>query len=180
MSTWKSLSALAITAVVVLLAGDVGRAQEVQSCPPGVFQENVKLPSGLERTLVALADRSPIFRAQCDKISSSPNLQVTVVIDPNIRSICRAFTVFRRRGLAVDANVHLPASGGVRLAELIGHEFEHILEQIEGLNLPALAKTRGSGVYQVEDLYETERAERVGRAVRDEAGKKVATARRAN
>ena len=68
----------------------------------------------------------------------------------------------RRRAL------HLPPRGA-QLAELVGHEFEHILEQVEGLNLRALADKKGSGVHEVErDLYETDRAQRTGRIVAEE------------
>ena len=36
------------------------------------------------------------------------------------------------------------------LTELLGHEFEHLIEQIEGLDLKRLARVKGSGVHEVE------------------------------
>jgi hypothetical protein len=51
-------------------------------------------------------------------------------------------------------------------AEIIGHEFEHAIEQIEGVDLRALASTRGSCVYRHADgSFETKRARQAGLAV---------------
>ncbi|MPY91018.1 MAG: hypothetical protein GEU99_24285 [Luteitalea sp.] len=65
------------------------------------------------------------------------------------------------------ANVvfYLPAN----VVEIVAHELEHVLEQVDGVPLQRLARVRGSGVAQVgpED-YETERASDVGRRVSTE------------
>jgi len=54
----------------------------------------------------------------------------------------------------------------VSYAEILGHEFEHVLEQIEGLDLSALASTGRSGVYRHPDgSYETTRAREAGLVV---------------
>jgi hypothetical protein len=54
-------------------------------------------------------------------------------------------------------------------AELIGHEFEHLVEQIEGIDLRALASRRGAGVSVNEiGAFETDRAQKAGRLVADE------------
>jgi hypothetical protein len=54
-------------------------------------------------------------------------------------------------------------------AELIGHEFEHLVEQIEGINLEDLAQRKGTGVSVSENgSFETERAQNAGRAIADE------------
>jgi hypothetical protein len=80
----------------------------------------------------------------------------------------RAFTNIRRFGREIRADVHLPP--GRWLTELVAHEFEHLLEQIEGLNLRVLSRTRGSGVREIErELFETDRAIRAGRVVEAEA-----------
>ena len=70
------------------------------------------------------------------------------------------------------ADVHLPPNGG--LIELIGHEFEHLLEQIEGLDLKRLAGVKGSGVRVLEgQVFETDRAQAAGRLVAAEASRPV-------
>jgi hypothetical protein len=62
------------------------------------------------------------------------------------------------------ANVELYLPGDV--IEILAHELEHVLEQVDGLELPHLAEVRGSGVLQVgRDNYETDRAFAVGRRV---------------
>ncbi|HXG68247.1 MAG TPA: hypothetical protein VNO70_24340 [Blastocatellia bacterium] len=50
--------------------------------------------------------------------------------------------------------------------EMLGHEFEHLLEQIEAVDLKAEAGKGGRVVYQNEDgFYETARAISAGRKV---------------
>jgi hypothetical protein len=80
----------------------------------------------------------------------------------------RARTTFRRyqTGLIV-AKVAIGA--GSHRGEWIAHEFEHILEQLDGHNLPQLANNHAKDVwYSGSDVFETDRAIRAGRTVRDE------------
>ena len=59
---------------------------------------------------------------------------------------------------------------GHALVELLAHEFEHLVEQVEGLNLRKLARIRGSGVRELDgELFESDRAIRVGRVVAEES-----------
>jgi hypothetical protein len=118
--------------------------------------------------LQRLHDRSATFRLQCARLAGAANLSVTLRLNPLIPSRCRAFTIIRRRGWQLRAEVHLPP--GHALTELIAHEFEHVLEQVEGQDLRVLARTRGSGVREIDgDMFETDRAVRVGRVVAHEA-----------
>jgi len=83
-------------------------------------------------------------------------------------SRCRAFTSVRRHGRQITADVNVPPSRS--LIEFVAHEFEHLLEQVEGLDLRALARVRGSGVREMErELFETDRAIKAGRLVAEEA-----------
>ncbi len=150
-----------VTAVLLLICG--GRiAAEPQQCrriPP-----NVELALDLARVLERIYDRSPAFRAQCERIAGADNLRVTVRIDTSIPSRCRAFTIIHRRGRTLRAEVHLPPTSG--LIELVAHEFEHLLEQIEGLDLRRLARVKGSGVHESDvQVFETDRAQAAGRVV---------------
>jgi hypothetical protein len=87
-----------------------------------------------------------------------------VRIDTAIPSHCRAFTIIHRRGSVISADVHLPPTSS--LTELVAHEFEHLLEQIEGLDLRRLARVKGSGVHEREgQVFETDRAQAAGRVV---------------
>ncbi|HET9468664.1 MAG TPA: hypothetical protein VFO48_09640, partial [Vicinamibacterales bacterium] len=132
-----------------------------QQCRTQVLPANVDMPRDLARVLRRIYDRSPTFRAQCELIARADRLRVTVRIDPRIPGRCRAFTVVHRRGYDVRAQVHLPPSSS--LTELVGHEFEHLVEQIEGLDLKRLARVNGSGVHETEGhAYETDRAQAAG------------------
>jgi hypothetical protein len=128
---------------------------------------NIELSVDLDRVLQRIYLHSATFRAQCERIAANGNLQVRMRIDTLIPSSYRAYTIFSRRGREILADVRLPP--GAHLAEFVAHEFEHILEQLDGLNLRRLAGVKGSGVQLVDrDLYETERADAAGRLVAEE------------
>ncbi len=133
-----------------------------------VLPENFDLPPDLAVPVMQVYEQSATFRDQCDRLAQARGLQVSVRFDFGMPSTCRAFTIIRRSSGKLCAEVHMPAPTG-QLAELIAHEFEHILEQVEHLDLRRLSRLRGSGVYEVDyDLFETERAQRAGRVVADE------------
>ena len=84
----------------------------------------------------------------------------------------QAETVFRYSGrgrLSATVRIKLPTDEPT-IAELIGHELEHIIEQLDGVDLSrvALGSARGSGVRVAGGKFETERAHRVGMTVREE------------
>jgi hypothetical protein len=65
--------------------------------------------------------------------------------------------------------------------EMIAHEIEHVIEQIEGLDLKTLARQSGSGVYPLYGrmgarLFETDRASEFGRRVKREYESNTAAA----
>jgi hypothetical protein len=129
---------------------------------------NIELPCDLERSLAKIYRGSATFREQCDRIAAAGTLNVVVRLDAAIPRSCQAFTLFRRRGHVLSAEVHLPPAG-TRMAELVGHEFEHIVEQLDGLNLRVLARIRDSGVHESSfDVFESARAQRAGRVVASE------------
>lgn len=139
-------------------------AAEPPACDFSNMPANVELLSDIGDALQRIYDQSPTFRAQCERIAGARHLRVRIRINASIPGRCRAFTILQRRGRELEADVHLPPSGDH--SELIAHEFEHVLEQIEGLNLRRLSRVRGSGVHEVElQVFETERAQAVGRVV---------------
>lgn len=155
-----------VLVLLVMFAGVVA-ADLQRQCQQSPLPANVDMALDLARVLRRIYDRSPTFRAQCERIASADNLRVTVRIDTRIPSRCRAFTIVHRRGYAIRAQVHLPPSSS--LTELVGHEFEHLIEQIEGLDLKRLARVKGSGVHEGEGrVFETDRAQAVGRRVAGE------------
>jgi hypothetical protein len=152
----------------MLTWGILLRAEPAQQCQPSNLPSNMELSPTVSRILEALYMQSPTFRGQCERIASTKTLRVIVRLDSAMRTNCRAFTTFRRSGREIRADVHLPPSPAI--VELAAHEFEHVLEQIDGLNLRRLARISGTGVREIDrELFETDRAQRVGRAVATEA-----------
>jgi len=149
---------------VVLLYGSSMSADERECRRRSTLPANVELFSDLNRVVQRIYDRSPKFRSQCERIAKASNLRVRVHVNTRIPPAYRALTVVYRRGFETEADVNLPP--GRHFAEMLGHEFEHVLEQVEGLNLQRLSTVRGSGVWAVEKhLFESLRAQDAGREV---------------
>ena len=152
----RNLLALALSIISVVSGVQVRTASHLP--------ENIDVPNFLVETVDQVYAQSDTFRAQCDRLGQAQNLRVKLQLDLQIPSVCRAFTTINRTRGVLCAEVHLPATA--HFPELLAHEFEHILEQLEHVNLRALAQVRGSGVREVQfDLFETDRAERTGKIV---------------
>jgi hypothetical protein len=153
--------------VVLLVAFGGAIAAERQQCRVSPLPSNVHFLHDIDDAIRVIYDRSASFRAQCARIAEADHLRVTVRINPSMPSRCRAFTIVQRHGRRIRADVHLPPSSDH--AELLAHEFEHILEQIEGLDLRRLSRLKASGVFETDyAVFETERAQTAGRIVRQE------------
>jgi Tol biopolymer transport system component len=108
---------------------------------------------------------SPTFRGQWRRLAAGTGVRVSVLVEdlPRPASSSRARTVLRHQdGSLVSAHVYLKPS--LDAAELIAHELEHILEQLDGVDLQAQA---GNGVVWESDtgVFETRRAIEAGRRV---------------
>ena len=135
--------------------------------------KNLRTPAHLSRLVQDMWRRSPRFRSQCAQLAAAPALVV---------SIDRAEGVARQRPLAstrfqVGPNGLTSAAVSIgrtsrtwTYVELIAHELEHVIEQLDSVDLPALAGRRGAGVRRglTGVGFETRRAIGVGREVRDE------------
>lgn len=130
---------------------------------------SIQLAPELRSEVEDLLHRSATFRAQYQRIAEARSLVIGVTVDVSLCATSyRARTTFRRyqSGLIV---AHVAVGPGSHRGEWIAHEFEHILEQLDGRNLPQLANTHANDVwYSGRDVIETDRAIRAGRAVRDE------------
>jgi hypothetical protein len=155
----------AIASVIVSVGAAYGGSER---CERSSVPRNVALASDLGRAFQHIYERSPTFRAQCERIGEAANLRVRVRLNTVLPRNCRALTTIERYGAGmIRADVYLPP--GSDYSELIAHEFEHLLEQIEGLNLRRLSRLRGSGVREVDrELFESDRAQAAGRIVYDE------------
>jgi len=88
-----------------------------------------------QATLETMWRTSPAFRQQCSRIAAQQMLTVRLRAEPAPKpGSPRARTEFsRRHGVLTLADVVI--SDARDRVELIGHEMEHVIEQIEGLRL---------------------------------------------
>ena len=111
---------------------------------------------------------SPTFRRQCRRLSAAPQLHVNLLLEELARhpSSYHARTAIRHQnGVLVSADIHLTRLGDP--VELIAHEIEHVIEQLDQVDLQAHAR---SGTVRKRDdgAFETQRAIVVGRRVAHE------------
>lgn len=129
---------------------------------------NLSFPSIYRSTIESLLRRSEMFRRQCLRLAAAPYLSVTVknghfTAGPRART-----TIKRLSDNRLSALVEIHPLGD--LEELIAHELEHIIEQLDGVDLSELAELRGTGVRTCGDgTFETLRAIRIGRLVAQQA-----------
>lgn len=133
----------------------------------------ITLTDDLQRPIETMLKRSATFREQCRRIASAPRLHVLVRVNVQIvGTSCRARSVIQTTtsGIIVAVVEISPAGDPV---PWIAHEFEHLLEQLDGLRLTELAD-RHRGVWRtIGETFETERAIRAGRQVADEISRKT-------
>ena len=131
----------------------------------------VALPSNLTAAAFFQADleriwlSSPTFRRQCRRLASAPHLRVNLLLEDLARrpSSYHARAAMRRqKGVLVSVEIHIARFDDP--VELIAHEIEHVVEQLDEIDL---AIHVGSGnVWKREDgAFETRRAIEVGRRV---------------
>jgi hypothetical protein len=139
-----------------------------------VLPPNITVTPLYQQLVSRLLARSTTFREQCARLGRAGSLTIEIKAEiVGNRDAPRAWTKIVR-----SANGRLHATVSVtptdRPAELIAHEFEHVLEQLDGVDLLALSRVRRSGVRECEcghaDAFETTRAIKTGRRVSQEVG----------
>ena len=129
------------------------------------------LPSNLTASAVfgpaleRMWQSSATFRRQCGRLSAAPRLHVTLLMEELARhpsSYHARAAMKRQSGVLVSVNIHLTRFEDP--VELIAHEIEHVIEQLDGVDLGARAGRED--VWKREDrAFETRRAIEVGRRV---------------
>lgn len=120
----------------------------------------------LQSNVFELLQRSATFQQQCRRIASVRVLRVTVRIGTAVEVGALAQTVITRYDAgAIRAQVTLRFSEDYLL--LLAHEFEHILEQVDGVDLRDEAAS-GRAWRTASGAWETRRAARAGVRVRQE------------
>lgn len=147
----------------------IGAARPVCAAPALVSMEHprtVKVDADLRGSIEQMFATSATFRRQCERLDNEMKLVVLLNLDPGLPTLrFRARSTIRRytSGLLIVTIVVAPASDQ---SEWIAHEFEHVIEVLDGERLPEAAARSVHGVWQsVDGMVETERASTVGRTV---------------
>jgi hypothetical protein len=116
-----------------------------------------------------MLQRSPMFRRQCLRLAAAPHLAVVVRIMHPLTGGPRARTQIRRADRnRLIASMEISPVGD--FTELLAHELEHVIEQLDGIDLAGKAAVARSGVRCCSDgAFETSRAVRIGTVVALEA-----------
>ena len=148
---------------------------------PGDLAAVFTMTSLFQPVIEDMLRRSPTFRRQCQRLVASGRVHVSLHTSVTARERMAAWTVITRLPAdRIGARISIPLSD--RMAELIAHEVEHVIEQLDGISLADMARIRDSGVRNCDcaedDTYETIRAVRVGRQVAAEMDVATLEARR--
>ena len=154
--------------LLALLPAPSADAQtNIAAVPTAEVPPHVHVAPQLRDTVAQLRQRSPTFRAQMEAIGRAERLGIAIVLQAWSGVGPPAWTEIRRfeSGLILAViRIHSIADK----EELLAHEIEHVLEQVEGVRLQELSRT-GREAWRTGGSYESERAIRVGRRVAVEA-----------
>ena len=173
-SGFAQSDAVSMRTIALRSAVDVARAYRPLAEPS---PDDVELPPNLivpplyRDVVESLRLRSPTFRRQCLRIASAAKL--TVVLEeapPPSHLDALAWTRVAHVDGRLDAVIRVrwdrPAP------QLIAHELEHVIEQLDGIDLARKARLDSSGVHECRcgsaTAFETARAVRVGLQVASE------------
>ena len=113
-----------------------------------------------------MCHRSPTFRRQLIRLADAPGLVVTVAVRRvRTSSHAEATTRFAREHRRLSrADIEIGPPDTASLVELIAHELEHVLEQLDDVNLTQLAQGPGvsSSGHERDRSFETARARQIG------------------
>jgi len=152
-----------VTLLVVLLAVPGTVCAQTQACrtsvPPNV-------DAGLlTHDFIALLQRSDTFRSQCERIAAVPSVRVVIALQQDSEAPRAHTTMYRYQAGAIRAAVFIRFGEDFR--ELLAHEFEHIIEQIDGVSLRHEV-AEGRAWILTGGVFETRRAFEAGlQAVRE-------------
>jgi hypothetical protein len=162
---WRAANLSSTDVVRVYVPVDAGPVWSV-TLPP-----NLTIPDVYRSYVKAMLRLSPTFRRQCLRIANAFGLTVVLrqfLAPPPERMRART-TFWTARDGRRYATVEMRALDDP--VELIAHEFEHVIERLDGVDLRARAALPGTGVHLCDGgngAFETIRATRAGLAVAEE------------
>lgn len=148
--------------------GSVAPSRSVCDAPAPALPSTIAIEPGMQPIVRSALEHSPTFRQQCRILEAAPALAATVRVTTRTpgaseRAVAR---MHRHPSGALEATIEI--RGTENLIELLGHEFEHVIEQLDGVNLPALASA-GEARRLRDGAFETRRAIAAGERVSNEA-----------
>ena len=156
-------------AVMLIMSGACAiprdaRAQQRDACATAI-------PSNIDagvftRDVIELLSLSDTFRSQCERVAGAARVRVTLAIVTSLNGGRAQTAIHRFPSGAILAEVEVLFGENYR--ELLAHEFEHILEQIEGVDLRQEA-ANGRAWLLPDGAFETRRAYVTGVQVRTES-----------
>ena len=165
-----SVTIVSVLVVSWLTGGTlVGAETAQQDCEQK--PDNFEVARTLQPVFAQALTQSPTVQRQCQRIAAAPHVRVAVRLQVGrlTGGSRAAATISRYEAGALFAEIRLPVS--VNLIEMLAHELEHVIEQMEGICLAQLADARQDGVVRLADgAFETRRAETAGRAAAQEVG----------
>lgn len=150
-------------------AGIVREYVSTDAADSSPLPPNIAASGPYHDTLEWMLRHSATFRQQCRRIANAP---VAILIRPASRSLHGADArgdIVRRPNGALEATIDIARNRDV--VQLIAHELEHVIEQLDQIDLPARAAVAESGVRRgagVEPVFETTRAIHIGLKVAQE------------
>jgi hypothetical protein len=161
---WIPIATISILSVLVFASsGGAGTPDEQARVP---LPLNVAIDQSLRGRLEERVALSTTLQRQFGVIAGAPAVvEVRVSLAP-LPAFRRAETTISRYDSGfIRARVVVPP--GVDFVELLAHELEHVVEQIERVDLAALART-GGATQDPDGVFETARARDAGRAAASE------------
>ena len=136
---------------------------------PNAVTASVVVDAKLQGLIAELLSRSPAFRRQWQRLERFPRLSIRIelVHANHVEGGAHAAT---RISLLPDGSLHAEVAipGGHRLAELVAHEVEHVLERLDGVNVVRQHALGDNSVRRASANFETARAVLVGQLVAKE------------
>jgi hypothetical protein len=169
----RGMLCLAVGAAMLATACATSRGPRLHSRPDARPADNIRVAFPLEPCVGTMLARSSTFRQTYQTIARRRGVRVNVWLAPVRRLRVRAETDVRSfAGGERVADIRLYTT--VDMVELIAHEMEHVLEQLEGTNLLLLSVARRGDVRRIGTSFETRRGIETGLRVADEVGPSAA------
>ena len=125
----------------------------------------VYMPAELLRYVDAMLSSSHTFRTQCRRIADARRLRVLIRVDPALGEWRHRARTTIDRVATGEMLARVSISPRHNPIEWIAHEFEHIVEQLDGVSLRSLQAANKGVWFSMEEMYETARAVGAGRTV---------------